>query len=235
MQYLITPTARLFTATVILITGAGIATVFWKMPTGNESHELYHAGVVDKTLTVPPLPDESIALLAPGEISLPTLDVAPALDGGGDKYTQAYTAPVALAALNAEQDKTKTVSPITTEDEKILTPAPVAPQKFEPMRPVVNEKPVAIESINRDFPPQPASVSTLDKSDEMLSMLHFARNSMAEADRAAEPAPPADPFPVAVVSAPPLQPLQPLQRDGLSPLLPLQENELQSLSVLSTQ
>jgi len=235
VQHLITPTARVFAATVILITGAGIATVFWKMPTGNEIHDLYTADIVDKTLAATPLPSDSVALVAPGEISLPTLDIVPALGGGVEKYTQVYPAPVALAALNTEQEKKKADSPVIEENEREHVPVPVAPQEFKPMRPIVEEKPVAVESVNLEFQPKPTSVSTIEKSDEMLSLFHFARNSMAEADRSAEPAPPADPFPVAAVSVPPLQPLQPLAQNSLSPLRPLQEDELQSLSVLSAQ
>jgi hypothetical protein len=234
MQYLVAPTTRIVAATVILITGAGIATVFWKMPTGNEVHDLYRAEIVDRTLAATPLPSNSVALLAPGEITLPMLDIAPALDSRVEKYTQVYPAPVSLAALNTEQEKTTTDSPIVEENAETLAPVPVVPQKFEPMRHIV-EKPVAIETVSREFQPKPASVSTLEKSDEMLSQLHFARNSMAEADRSSEPVPPVDPFPVAAVAVPSLQPLQPLARNSLSPLLPLQEGELQSLSILSAQ
>jgi hypothetical protein len=216
------------------VIGVGLATIFWKNPASNEIHELYSAEIVDQTLVATPLPGDSVALLAPGDISLPTLNIAPAMDGGGEKYTQVYTAPVSLAALNTEQEKPKPDSQPVEEDAGALPPLPVVPQKFEPMRQVV-EKPVAFETVNREFQPKPTSVSTLEKSDEMLSLTHFARNSMAESDRLAEPAPPTDPFPVATTSAPALQPLQPLPQNSLSPLLPLKEGELQSLSILSTQ
>jgi len=230
VQHLVMPTARIFAAAVILITGAGIAAVFWKMPTGNEMHDLYQAEIVDKALAKTPLPSESVALFSPGEITLPTLDVAPALDGSAEKYTQVYSAPVSLAAFNTEQEKT--ASPVVEEEPAVM---PVVPQKFEPMRQVVEKKPISIESVNREFQPKPTSVSTLEKSDEMLSLFHFVGNSRADVDHSAEPAQPADPFPVAAVPTPPLQPLKPLSRDGLSPLLPLQEVELQPLSALSVQ
>ena len=233
MHHLITPTARIFTALIILMTGGGIAAVFWKMPTNRETHDLYRAEIVDKTLAATPLPSESVALFPPGEVSLPTLDIAPALDSGREKYTQVYPAPVSLAAHNAEREEA--VLPIVETEEEVPAGESAPPQKFSPMRHIVEKKPISADAVDRDFQPKPTSVGTLEKSDEMLSLVHFAGNSRADADRSAEPAIPVDPFPVAAVSTPSLQPLKPLPQESLSPLFPVKGTELQPLSVLSAQ
>lgn len=230
MHRLVTPTARIFAAMVILITGTGVSAIFWKMPNSGELHALYHQGVVDAKLAAVPLPSEAVAAITPEEMQrmeLPTLEFAPAADDGAGKYAQAYPAPAALAMLNAEREG---VSPLV---ETSLIP--VVPQKFEPMRQIVDETPVSIESVNRDFPPKPTSVSTAERSDELISLFHFAKNNgtdfgNADFDRAIEPEQPVNPFPEAAALAPVLQPLQPLPLDNLSPLLPLQESKLQPLA-----
>jgi hypothetical protein len=231
LHRLVTPAARIFAATVILFTGTGIAAVFWKMPNGNGIHALYHEGIVDESLVTTPLPSESVALLSPeerGQISLPALDIAPATDSGVEKYAQIYQAPVSLAAFNSEHGQTDSSA---KEEESAIVP--VVPQTFAPMRQIVEEKPISVEPVNREFQPKPVSVSTVEKSDEMLSMFHFAENSRIE--RSAEPESPADPFSMAAVSAPALQALKPLPLDGLSPLRPLSEADLQPLSALIVQ
>ena len=215
MHRLVTPTARIFAAAVILITGMGISAVFWKMPGYSESHALCHDGVVDENLITVPLPSESIARLSPDDrITLPALDIVPATDSGADKYTQVYPVPASLAALDAEQRQ---------EDEPTM---PVTPQKFEPLRRVVVEKPIFVESINRDFQPQPISVSTVEKSEELHSKFHFAENIRADLEDSAVPT---DPFAgqMAASTIPTLQPLQSIRfNNGLSPLVPLQGIEL---------
>jgi len=212
------PSVRIFVATVILVTGAGVSAVFWKMPTNNALHDLCHEGVIDKELRAVPLPHETIAAISPAEMqqmSLPTLNMAPVADGGAEKYAQVYPAPASLAMTHAELGK-------NIPEEQEASPAPTIPQKFEPMRQIIDEKPVSVEPVNRDFPPMPASVSITEKSDELLTSFHFVENSRAALDKPAEQ--PADPFPITVVSE--LQPLQPLQLSGLAPLLPLQEIDL---------
>jgi hypothetical protein len=225
----------------ILIAGAGVASVFWKMPAGNEVHALYYEGVVDRNLAAAPLPSESIALFnvkEREEIMLPPPSVAPAMDSGLDKYAQAYPAPASLLVLNAESGRT--VSPASAVKEQSASPSAI-PQRMEPMRQTIEERPISIEPVNRDFPPKPDSVSITEKSDEMLSEFHFAANSRASLDHLAEPAPPTDPFPTdsfpvaAATATSMLQPLKPLQLNGLSPLLPLSEAELQSFPTLIAQ
>ena len=246
MHRLITPTARILSAAVILITGMGISAIFWKMPNGNAHYALYHDGIIDSGLMVTPLPSESIALLSLEErkqVMLPELEVSPVADGGIGKYTQVYEPPASVAVLDSESRK---IDSVVVEVEPVF--APVVPQKFEPMRPVIEEKPIAVESVSLEFQPKPTSVSTVEKSDELLSMFLFAENSRVDFDRlaesdsaesdSAEPIDPfsgADSFSRAVVSASELQPLKPIQLERLSPLLPLQESDLPSLSALIAQ
>ena len=226
------PTARIFAATVILVTGAGVSAVFWKMPTANELHALYHEGVVDQELAAAPLPNESvpnISLEEMQQMSLPMLDFAPApvADDGASQYAQVYPAPAPLvAAVNAVHGRD-----ISQEIEETFTP--VTPQKFEPVRQVIDEKPISVEPVNRDFPPMPTSVSTTERSDELLTAFHFVENSKAGLDNSPEQ--PTDPFPVATAAVPALQPLQPIQLDGLAPLLPLQEIDMTPFSVLAAE
>ena len=221
---LLTPATRIFTAAVILFTGAGVSAVFWKMPTSAGRYELCHAGNVDKKLVSVPLPDQSVAVLTKDEMDqmvLPTFDIVPITDSGGEKYTQIYEAPASLVSLNTE----------TTVEEPVWT---ASPQKFEPMRQAVEEKPISIEPINRDFLSKPVSVSTTEKSDELLQRFYFAENSRAEFERSV-PGQPTDPFAGTTQPTASLQPLQPLQLANLSPLLPLQEDELMSLPALTTK
>jgi len=106
------------------------------------------------------------------------------------------------------------------------------------MRQIIDEKPISVEPVNREFQSKPSSVSTVEKSDEMLSIFHFAENRKADSELLSEPESPVDPFAdtfAIAASTPALQPLQPLQLDVLSPLLPLKETELQPISVLVTQ
>ena len=214
------PSARIFTATVILVTGTCVAAVFWKMPKAGESHALYHEGIVAPELAAVPLPNETVSALLPAEmksISLPTLDIAPVIDEGAERYAQAYPAPAAVAMVNAEQNRS------TQEEESLFTPA--APQKFVPMRAIIDEKPISVEPVDKVFLPMPTSVSTTERSDTLLAMFHFVENNRAEGSDTTEQ--PTDPFPIA--AAPmvlPLQPLQPLQPDGLPPLPPLREIDL---------
>jgi len=222
MHRFITPAVRVVSAVVILVSGLGIASIFWKMPNGSETYALYHNEVIDQNLTATTLPDESMALISPeqqAQISLPVLGIEPAMGGGTEKYTQLYEPPASLVTRAAEPEKA--VSPAV---EKEL----LVPQKFEPMRPVVGEKPLFVEHVNKDFQPKPDSVSTVEKSEKMHAMFLFAENNRIEMDSSSEPAPPMDPFPTdlfpivsAPVSASALQPLQPLHIGNLSPLLPL--------------
>jgi len=221
MHRLITPSARIISAMVILITGLGIASIFSKMPNGNEMHALYNHDVIDQDLAAVVLPNESESLISSEErahISLPTLDIAPLSGSGTEKYTQIYEPPASLAARFAdpeEADEEASPPPIVAEELLVS-------QKFEPMRQVADEGPLAVEPLDKCFPPKPESVSTAEKSDEMHAMFLFAENSRMELENSSEPAPPMDPFPV--VSAPTsssLQPLQPLHIGNLCPLLPL--------------
>jgi len=236
MHRLVSPATRIVSATVILITGMGISAIFWKMPQGNESHALYHVGSVDQVLAATPLPSESIATLSPevrGRMALPELDFAPVADEGIGKYTQVYAPPVALAARNSDFTRIGTVS---ADEEPV--PIPIVPQRFEPMRQIIDEKPISVEPVNREFQSKPSSVSTVEKSDEMLSLFHFAENRKADSELLLEPESPVDPFAdtfAIAVHSPALQPLLPLQLDALSPLLPLKDTDLQPLSVLMTQ
>jgi len=229
MNRLAVPSARIFAATIILITGAGISAVFWKMPKANEFHALYHEGVVNPDLAAVPLPNESIAAISPEEmqqITLPVLDIAPIAADGARKYAQVYPAPALLTMINTEHDRD------VLEEETPFTP--FTPQKFEPIRQIIEEKPISVEPVSRDFPPMPTSMSTTERSDELFATFHFVENNRAEL--ADLPEQPTDPFSRTVASAlATLQPLQPLQFDGHSPLLPLREINLQPLPELVMQ
>jgi len=222
MHRLITPTARVLMATVILFTGAGVSAVFWKMPTSAGTYELYRADIADKNLAAVPLPSESVAAISSeemGQIVLPAF--APVVDTGMEKYAQIYEAPASLAAFHTEQPA------------HIPASSPVT-RKFEPMRQIIEEKSISIEPVNRDFPAKPVSIDTTEKSDELRQRFQFAENSKAELEHSMSEQP-ADPF---AKTAPPtssLQPLQPLQFAGLSPLLPLQENDLPPLSAATVK
>ena len=227
MSRLAVPSARIFVATVILVTGAGVTAVFWKMPKTSEFHALYHEGIVDQELTAVPLPNESVATITPEEmqqISLPMLDMAPVMSSGAEKYAQVYPAPALLAIVNTEQDRE-----IPEESESPFTP--VIPQKFEPMRQIIEEKPISVEPVSRDFPPQPTSVSTTERSDELHATFHFVENSRAGQDTLPEQ--PANPF--SNIATPTASTLQRFQLSNLSPLQPLREIDLQPLPELVTQ
>jgi len=237
MNRLAGTSARIFAATVILVTGAGVAAVFWKMPQAAEHHALYHEGVVDQELAAVPLPSAAVAAITPEEmqqITLPRLGMTPTIDDGALRYAQVFAAPAPLAAINAERGRS------VPETE---TFTPITPQRFEPIRQVIEEKPISVEPVNRDFAPMPTSVSTTERSDELLTVFHFVENNRAELGNS--PGPPTDPFPMrasadpfpvaATPSASALRPLQPIQLDGFSPLLPLREIDLQPLPALVMQ
>ncbi|MDR0327097.1 MAG: hypothetical protein LBI05_02240 [Planctomycetaceae bacterium] len=210
-HHLVTPTARICVAAIILMTGAGISAVFWKMPSDHEMHALCQAEMIDKNLAATPLPSESIAMLSPeerGQMVLPELNIAPATDDGSGKY----------ANVHPPQASWETV-----------------PQNLEPMRPIVEEKPFDVEPVSRDFQTSPAPVSTIEKSDEMLSKFHFAGNIRADFDEQTEPESPADPFPGTAIFTSTLQQLQPIELSSLTPLLPLRESDLLPFSELVTQ
>ena len=227
------PTARIFAAAVILITGAGVAAVFWKMPKANETHALYDEGVVDQELASFLSPDEAVAAISPEEMqqmSLPMLEIAPVSADGAGKYAQIYPVPAPLAMANAEQVKA------VPKEEPVFPSA--APQKFEPMREIIEEKPISVEPVRRDFAPMPTTANTIERSDELLAMFHFVENSRIDLNSpSGQPSDPfpvqaADPFPVAATPALPALPhLQPLQLEGLSPLFPLQKIDLQPFAV----
>jgi len=233
MHRFVHPSTQIFWATVILITGAGISAIFWKMPVPtNEMHALYHEGVVNQDLAMMSLPNESASMLSDEErksMDLPAFDSPPVADDGAERYAQVYPAPPALAMANAEQNK-GTVLPEEKEEELFT---PVTPQKMEPMRQIIDEKPISVEPVNRDFPPKPMSVNAaVERSDELIAVFHFVENSRADLDAPAEQL--ADPFPMAAVSAPSLQPLQPLELSTLAPLIPL-EMAIPPLPVLVRQ
>jgi len=228
MNRLAVPAVRIFAAAVILITGAGVSAVFWKMPKNTEPHALYHEGVAGKELAAVPLPNGSVAAISLEEmrlIDLPTFDLAPVADEGAEKYAQVYPAPASLAIVNAKQGEEE-------GNESFFTP--VIPQIFEPMREIIEEKPIAVEPFFRDFLPMPESVSTTERSDELHTTFHFVENSKAgfgNGDLLEQPVDPfserpADSFPIAAAPVSALQPLQPIQFERLSPLLPLREIEL---------
>ena len=224
MNRLAVPSVRIFVATVILVTGAGVSAVFWKMPKANEFHALYHEGVVNQELAAVPLPNESTAAISPEEmrhITLPVFDMAPIAADGAGKYAQVYPAPVALARVHAEQGE-------DAFEEEMFPFTPSTPQKFEPIRQIIEEKPLSIEPVRWDFPPIPTSVSTTERSDELLAQFHFVENNRGEfADLSEQPI---DPFSRTVTPVlATLQPLQPLQLGGHSSLLPLREINLQPL------
>ena len=218
MRRLITPTAQIVAAAVILVTGLGIASIFWKMPNSNSTHALYNKDIIDPELATTALPSRSPALLSPeelAEIALPMLDIVPAAAQHTQQYTQLYPAPASLAGQVPEA--ADPFPPVMEQGE------PMVPQKFEPMRQVTEEKAISIEPVNKDFQPKPASVGTAEKSDEMLATFLFAGNSRIDVDidTSIEPAPPMDPFPIVSAPTPALQPLRPLQFGNLSHLQPL--------------
>ena len=222
MHRLVTPTARLFAATVILITGTGVSAVFWKMPNGMGSHALYHEGIVDKNLSAVPLPSDAVAAISQDEMKqmeLPTLDFMPTVDGGAEKYAQYYQTPEAVAMLNIGQDK------VNSFEEEEYHEAMI-PQKFEPVRHIVEKKPIAIEPVSRKFMPKPTNVNVSDRSDDLFLEFQFVGNNRGNFGIGQEPEQPADPFPVAAASLATLAPLKPLLFDDLPPLLPLQESKL---------
>ena len=231
------PSARIFAATVILVTGTGISAIFWKMPQADGLYALYHDNVVDQDLAMVPLPTGAAAVMSPEEIQqimLPVPDIAPVTSDGAGKYGQVYPAPAPLAMVHIEQGR------ITPEEEELFTP--VAPQKFEPMREIIDAKPFSMEPVNRDFAPMPTSVSTTERSDELHTTFHFVEHGTVERDE--PPEPPVDLFPIRsadvvpfpVVATPSaLQPLPPLQLEGGSPLLPLRAIDLQSFSTSVVQ
>ena len=231
IRLLVTPTVRILIATIVLITGAGVAAVFWKMPKTAESHALYHEGVIDQDLAAVPLPHELAAAVSPEEMKLISLsmldDVVPIVAEGVEKYAQVYPVPESLAAVNAVQGR------IVPEKEIF---APAAPQRFEPMREVIDEKPISVEPVSQEFLPTPVSASTVERSDEFVAAFHFVENSRSVFGNVPEQ--PSDPFPEMVAGSPaasPLQPLQPLQLDKLSPLLPLREIDFRPLPALIVQ
>ena len=221
------PTTRVLAATIILITGTGAAAVFWKMPKASELHSLCHEGVIDKELAAVPLPSDMVAALSSEEMglfSLPTLETAPVLADGAAQYGQVYQAPAPLAKAHAGQVEVEAVSESSS--------VPIAPQKFVPMRDVIEEKPISVEPVSRDFAPMPTSVSTTERSDELMAQFHFVENARAE--RNSPQGLLEDPFPrIETPSMPVVATLQPLpfQLDGLSPLIPVREIDLQPLVV----
>ena len=233
-HHVLQPTARIVAALVVLMTGMGIAAVFWKMPNGAATHALCGEGIMDKNLAMAPLPSEATAMISPEEgdqMALPTLDMVPVTASGAVQYGQIYPLPASLAVLNSEQEKT---SLSAVEEESALVP--VVPQtKFEPMRKISEETPISVESVDREFLPKPVSVSTAEKMDELLTAFHFAANERAVFDDGAEAQQPADPFPVAATATSGLQPLKPIRSGGLVPLTPLQSSELHPLPVLVAQ
>ena len=214
------PSARIFSAAIILVTGTGVASVFWQMPKAYDSHVLYNQDLVHPELAAVPLLTEAKSALLPTEIksiSLPALDIAPVTDAGAGMYGQVYPAPPAVAMVYADQNAN------AMEEESLFTPG--APQKFEPMRAIIDERPIYVEPIDKEFLPMPTSVSTTERSDALLQVFHFVENDKVERSGTAEP--PTDLFPIAAVSTmPSLQPLQPLQPGGLLPLPRLREIEL---------
>lgn len=233
---LVSPTARIISAMVILITGMGLSAIFWKMPQGNESHALCHEAIIDQGLAATPLPSEAIATLSPGargDIILPELDYTPMAVEGEKKYTQVYAPPVSLAARNSEFPK---IDGVSADEEPAFVP--IVPLRFEPMRQIIDEKPISVEPVNREFQSKPSNVNTAEKSDEMLTLFHFAENSRADSALLSGQESPVDPFADAfaiAASISTLQPLQPLQLDALSPLLPFKDTELQPISTLVAQ
>ncbi|MCL2005391.1 MAG: hypothetical protein FWG73_04420 [Planctomycetaceae bacterium] len=210
---LATPAARIFAAMVILLTGSGIATVFWKMPTGTEVHALYDSNVIDQDLAGVPLPDESIAVFSLEErahIVLPLLEMGPVTDNGSDKYAQVYPTSPAVASLHIEQGQF--ISP-PRHTEPVIPQ--MIPQGIEPIRQILEEKPILLEPVDRDFPPRPDSVSTslhtIEKSDELFSLFQ-------DTERDTEL--------ILSTLTSELKPLPPFEFSGLSPLYPLQEAEL---------
>jgi len=228
IERLVTPTIRIFVATVILVTGVGVSAVFWKMPKTAENHALYHESLVDKKLAAVPLPSESVAAISPEEMqqfTLPMLETQPIINDGAERYAQVYPAPPPLTTNNVIQSE--------TPEE---TFPPMTPQKFEPIREIINDKPISVEPVSQEFPPIPESVSTTERSEELEATFHFVENSRAVLGNLPEQ--PADPFPVIVAATPAastLQPLHPLPLERLSPLRPLQAVDLQSFPVLVLQ
>ena len=208
-HYLVTPATRIVAAMVILITGSGIAAIFWKMPTGMEIHSLYDSNIIDQELAETPLPDESIAVFSlaeRGHIVLPRLEMTPSADSGADKYATVYPAPPAIASLHIEQGQF--VWP--QEHTESIMPK-MMPQSIEPIRQILEEKPMLIDPVDRDFPLRPDSMSTslhtIEKHEELLSLFQDTPHDI-------------DITP-ALMSG--LQPLLPFEFSGLSPLHPSQD------------
>ena len=225
---LVVPTTRALAATVILMTGAGVAAVFWKMPKANELHALYHEGVIDQEMAAVPLPNAMVAAISSEEMGLfhlPMLETAPVMADGAAQYGQVYPAPAPLARAHAAQ--------VGIDDTEASSLAPAAPQKFEPMREVIEEKPISVEPVGRDFAPMPTSVSTTERSNEFIATFHFVENNRAE--RNSPQGDLTDPFPRMAAPSTPvastLQPLKPSQLDHLSPLIPVRGIVLQPLIV----
>ena len=208
-----------------MITGAGIASVFWKMPTGTQTHALYEATLIDQHLAASPLPGSA---LSPEEQPpfdlpyLPTLGDMPLADSGATKYGLTDSTPPALASRNIEQGQFIPPTWESTWDRPKPAEASAILQSLEPIRQIIEEKPLDIEPVDRDFPPGP----DFDDLTNLTLPNAILDDKVQDEPVSTSPQP-------GFASA--LQPLQPLRFDGLSPLQPLQESELRSFSTLLFQ
>jgi hypothetical protein len=209
---LLAPSARVCGAVVVLLTGAAVAAVFWKMPSRNVSYELCAPSIVNQDLAAVPMPGEIQGEKIEG-MSLPSLDKHPVADEGVTKYAQVYEPPAALKQNQSD-------NPATTAEE----PAEPAATKFEPMQRIDARKPIAVETLRNEFQAKPSTETEYAaRNDEVVNLFRFAENNDPLIET--PPAAPADPFSAA--SAVP--PAEMMQSEGLSPLLPLEHDELKPL------
>ncbi|GHT16510.1 hypothetical protein FACS1894189_0350 [Planctomycetales bacterium] len=235
----LSPSAKIIFATVIILTGAALAAVFWRLPNFGSFDS-----VIDTQLTAAPLPVPGAAgagqnVQTVAFTDLPSLPPTPAIDTGTGKYTQVYPPPIVVAEKK-KNDPVANNEELTTEEEAAFVPVVT---KFEPVRQVIPVVPASLEPVNRNFQEKPKTVEPAAKSDEMLTLFHFTDNLKPDGTETAKPELPENPFSVFTTTVPAaeinnqasLTPLVPITGSQLTPLLPLHENGLQPLPVVGNQ
>ncbi|MDR3234295.1 MAG: hypothetical protein LBT46_11645 [Planctomycetaceae bacterium] len=214
----ITPARKIITSAIILLTGSGIAAVFWKMPEHNAGlYDICDQSVVDPQLAAVPLPKDSLSHATISEIeqmSLPVLEGNSSADTGSGKYAQAYPVPEGIAAA---RNAATSVGDAGRKDGEAKF-VPIAAQKIEPVRRMIPAVPMTAETVNKTFHEKPKnSFDTSAVNDEMTVLFQFAENLNAENESKAKDSP-ENPFSAAVNH---LKPLEPLPKSRMLPLQPL--------------
>ncbi|MDR3182783.1 MAG: hypothetical protein LBT89_07680 [Planctomycetaceae bacterium] len=229
---ILTPAKKIITSVIILLTGAGVAAVFWQMPDQHAAlYDICDQAVVDQQVAAAPLPKEAISHATIDDIqqmSLPALDTKLSADNGKGKYAQAYPAPAALDNMlkNSAADAAKptgAAAPRETEPEFVPQKELLAVQKIEPVRQMIPAVPITAETVDKTFQEKPKnSFDDSAVNDEMTTLFQFAENINAENASKAKDVP-ENPFSQNIAAAAntlkPLEPLLPQSRHA--PLQPL--------------